>query len=90
MQKLIRYIFSNSCKTEVSDFEYFGSQTLSEQLSKEGFIIELPAAGHRTEFASSYKSNKPGPVVAFLAEYDTLAGCGHNVFGATFLSFYQC
>lgn len=74
-------------KPEVSDFEYFASQTLSEQLKKEGFEIELPAAGHRTGFASTYKSNKPGPTVVFLAEYDALAGlghgCGHNVFGAT-------
>lgn len=74
-------------KPEVSDFEYFASQTLSEQLKKEGFEIELPAAGHRTGFAATYKSNKPGPTVVFLAEYDTLAGlghgCGHNVFGAT-------
>ena len=29
-------------KPEVSDFEYFASQTLSEQLKKEGFEIELP------------------------------------------------
>ena len=54
---------------------------------KEGFEIELPAAGHRTGFAATYKSNKPGPTVVFLAEYDALAGlghgCGHNVFGAT-------
>ena len=74
-------------KPEVSDFEYFASQALSEQLKKEGFEIELPAAGHRTGFAATYKSNKPGPTVAFLAEYDALAGlghgCGHNVFGAT-------
>lgn len=74
-------------KLEVSDFEYFASQTLSEQLKKEGFEIELPAAGHRTGFAATYKSNKPGPTVVFLAEYDALAGlghgCGHNVFGAT-------
>ncbi len=74
-------------KPEVSDFEYFASQTLSEQLKKEGFEIELPAAGHRTGFAATYKSNKPGPTVVFLAEYDVLAGlghgCGHNVFGAT-------
>ena len=27
-------------KPEVSDFEYFASQTLSEQLKKEGFEIE--------------------------------------------------
>lgn len=74
-------------KPEVSDFEYFASQTLSEQLKKEGFEIELLAAGHRTGFAATYKSNKPGPTVVFLAEYDALAGlghgCGHNVFGAT-------
>lgn len=74
-------------KPEVSDFEYFASQTLSEQLKKGGFEIELPAAGHRTGFAATYKSNKPGPTVVFLAEYDALAGlghgCGHNVFGAT-------
>lgn len=74
-------------KPEGSDFEYFASQTLSEQLKKEGFEIELPAAGHRTGFAATYKSNKPGPTVVFLAEYDALAGlghgCGHNVFGAT-------
>lgn len=74
-------------KPEVSDFEYFASQTLSEQLKKEGFEIELPAAGHRTGFAATYKSNKPGPTVVFLVEYDALAGlghgCGHNVFGAT-------
>lgn len=74
-------------KPEVSDFEYFASQTLSEQLKKEGFEIELPAAGHRTGFAATYKSNKLGPTVVFLAEYDALAGlghgCGHNVFGAT-------
>ena len=74
-------------KPEVSDFEFFASETLSGQLKKEGFEIELPAAGHRTGFAARYKSGKPGPVVAFLAEYDALAGlghgCGHNVFGAT-------
>lgn len=74
-------------KPEVSDFEFFASETLSGQLKKEGFEIELPAAGHRTGFVARYKSGKPGPVVAFLAEYDALAGlghgCGHNVFGAT-------
>ena len=56
-------------KPEVSDFEYFASQTLSEQLKKEGFEIELPAAGHRTGFAATYKSNKPGPTVVFLVNF---------------------
>ena len=74
-------------KPEVSNYEFFASETLSDQLRSIGFTIELPAAGHRTGFAATYKSGKPGPTVAFLAEYDALAGlghgCGHNIFGAT-------
>ena len=73
-------------KPEVSNYEFFASETLSNQLKSIGFEIELPAAGHRTGFAARYKSGKPGPTVVFLAEYDALAGlghgCGHNVFGA--------
>ena len=73
-------------KPEVSNYEFFASKTLSDQLRSIGFEIELPAAGHRTGFAASYKSGKEGPTVVFLAEYDALAGlghgCGHNVFGA--------
>ncbi|MBQ9048273.1 MAG: M20 family metallopeptidase [Solobacterium sp.] len=74
-------------KPEVSNYEFFASETLSNQLKAEGFEIELPAAHQRTGFAAYYKSGKPGPVIAFLAEYDALAGlghgCGHNIFGAT-------
>ncbi len=73
-------------RPEVSNYEFFASETLSEQLREEGFEIELPAAHQRTGFAAYYKSQKPGPVIAFLAEYDALAGlghgCGHNLFGA--------
>ena len=61
-------------KPEVSDFEFFACDTLSSQLEKEGFTIEKPAAGHRTAFAASYKSSKPGPVVVVLSEYDALGG----------------
>lgn len=74
-------------KPEVSNYEFFACETLSKALEKIGFQIELPAAGHRTGFAASYKSKKPGPVICFLAEYDALTGighgCGHNLFGAT-------
>ena len=72
---------------EVSNYEFFASEILSTQLKEEGFEIELPAAHQRTGFAAYYKTGKPGPVVALLAEYDALAGlghgCGHNIFGAT-------
>ena len=74
-------------KPEVSNYEFFASETLTNQLKGEGFEIELPAAHQRTGFAAYYKSGKPGPVVVLLAEYDALAGlghgCGHNIFGAT-------
>lgn len=74
---------------EVSNYEFFACERLSKQLEKEGFTVKVDVAGHRTGFAASYKAQKPGPVLAFLAEYDALAGlghgCGHNIFGATSL-----
>lgn len=74
-------------KPEVSNYEFFASKTLSEQLSKEGFDVKLDVAGHPTGFDARYKSSKPGPTIVFYAEYDALPGighaCGHNLFGAT-------
>ena len=70
---------------EVSNYEFHAQAVLSEQLEKEGFSVVRDVAGHRTGFDARYSSNKPGPVIAFLAEYDALAGighaCGHNLFG---------
>lgn len=74
-------------KPEVSNYEFFASKRLADQIAAVGFQVEMPAAGHRTGFAARYQSKKPGPVLVFLAEYDALAGlghgCGHNLFGAT-------
>lgn len=74
-------------KPEVSNYEFFSSDILATQLEKEGFTVTKDVAGHRTAFDARYKSNKEGPTVAFLAEYDALPGighaCGHNLFGAT-------
>ena len=60
---------------------------LTEQLRREGFDVAVDVAGHPTGFTATYRAEKPGPVLAFLAEYDALAGlghgCGHNLFGAT-------
>lgn len=76
-------------KPETSNHEYFACGVLSEQLKKEGFEVKVDVAGHPTGFTGVYKSAKPGPVLAFLAEYDALTGlghgCGHNLFGATSL-----
>ena len=72
---------------EVSNYEFFASETLSNKLKEEGFDVEVDVAGHRTGFDARYKSGKPGPTIAFLAEYDALPGighaCGHNIFGTT-------
>lgn len=74
-------------KPEVSNYEFFASETLSNQLKKEGFEVKLDVAGHRTGFDARYKSQKDGPVIVFYAEYDALQGlghgCGHNLFGVT-------
>lgn len=74
-------------KPEVSNYEYFACETLSQQLIVEGFEVKVNVAGHRTGFDARYRASKHGPTVAFLAEYDALEGighaCGHNLFGAT-------
>ena len=74
-------------RPEVSNYEFFACERLSNQLKAEGFDVKVDVAGHRTGFAASYRAAKPGPVVVFLAEYDALGGighaCGHNLFGAT-------
>ena len=74
---------------ETSNHENFACGLLSETLKKEGFEVTVNVAGHLTGFTGVYRSGKPGPVLAFLAEYDALAGlghgCGHNLFGATSL-----
>lgn len=72
---------------EVSNYEFYACEHLSQQLAAEGFDIRVDVAGHRTGFTACYKAEKPGPVMVFLAEYDALGGlghgCGHNLFGAT-------
>ena len=74
---------------EVSNHEFYACKRLSEQLIREGFQVKVDVAGHPTGFSASYRSEKQGPVLVFLAEYDALAGlghgCGHNLFGATSL-----
>ena len=74
-------------RPEVSNYEFFACERLSNQLKAEGFDVKVDVAGHRTGFSASYRAARPGPVVVFLAEYDALGGfghaCGHNLFGAT-------
>ena len=66
--------------------EYYAVDVLTQFLSRHGFMVEHSVAGLETAFVARYKGNKPGPRIAFLAEYDALPGvghgCGHNLIGA--------
>ena len=72
---------------ELGNQEVFASGLLMQELTKYGFEIEQDIAGHQTGFIAEYHSNKPGPTIGFLAEYDALPGlghaCGHNIIGTT-------
>ncbi|MEQ2526744.1 M20 family metallopeptidase [Bacillaceae bacterium CLA-AA-H227] len=72
---------------EIGNEEFFASSLLTELLEKEGFALEKAVAGHETSFVARKRSDKPGPSIAFLAEYDALPGighaCGHNIIGTT-------
>ncbi len=66
------------------EFQAMGWQV--ELYRKHGFEIETGLGGLKTSFLARRKGKSPGPVIAFLAEYDALAGighaCGHNIIAA--------
>lgn len=70
---------------ELGHEEFKASALLVEELQKHGFNVEVGTAGLPTAFTGVYESEKPGPSIAYLAEYDALAGlghaCGHNLIG---------
>ncbi|HAQ07586.1 MAG TPA: amidohydrolase [Bacillus bacterium] len=74
-------------RPEIGNEEFFASERLISILKNEGFEVEKAVAGHETSFVARKKSNKPGPSIAFLAEYDALPGIGHasghNIIGTT-------
>lgn len=69
----------------MSNYEFFSSKLLADTLSANGFDVKIDVANHRTGFTAVKKSDKKGPVLVFLAEYDALEGlghgCGHNLIG---------
>ncbi|MHB0880484.1 M20 family metallopeptidase [Paenibacillus sp. SEL1] len=62
---------------ELGNEEFLAAARLKEELVFHGFEVQAPVLGIETAFIATYKSAKPGPVVAFLAEYDALKGLGH-------------
>ncbi|WP_438822755.1 M20 family metallopeptidase [Oceanobacillus alkalisoli] len=74
-------------KPEIGNQEFFASDLHIKNLSDEGFKVDKAVAGHETSFYAIKESGKPGPTIAYLAEYDALPGlghaCGHNIIGTS-------
>ena len=66
--------------------EVLASRLHTEFLERHGFAVTRNLCGFATGYRGDFKSGKPGPHVAFLAEFDALPelghGCGHNLVGA--------
>lgn len=72
---------------ETGNNEYYANEILTTLLTRHGFTVTSNVAGHETAFYAVKRGAKPGPTVAYLAEYDALIdighACGHNIIGVT-------
>ncbi|KMY54068.1 amidohydrolase [Bacillus sp. FJAT-27231] len=72
---------------ELGDQEYESMKLLVDYLRSYDFEVETGIVDRPTAFRAEFSSSKPGPTIAYLAEYDALPvighGCGHNLI-ATF------
>lgn len=72
---------------ELGNEEVISSGLHMDLLRKYGFHVNSGYKEIPTAFRAEYQSGKPGPVIAYMAEYDALPGighgCGHNILGAT-------
>lgn len=70
---------------ELGDKEFKSMELLTDFLTEHQFNIETGIVNRPTAFKAEFKSDKPGPAIAYLAEYDALPevghGCGHNLIG---------
>ncbi|SMP62516.1 M20 family metallopeptidase [Anoxynatronum buryatiense] len=72
---------------ELAFQEHLASEKTALLLEQEGFQVNRGIGGMTTSIKAVYDSGKPGPTVAFLAEYDALPeighACGHNLIAAS-------
>ncbi|WP_047981002.1 M20 family metallopeptidase [Ornithinibacillus contaminans] len=70
---------------ELGDQEFESMKLLVTLLQNHGFEVETGLVDRPTAFKAVFPSGKPGPTIAYLAEYDALPGvghgCGHNLIG---------
>ena len=71
---------------ELGNEEVLASGLHMDLLKQYGFDVTAGYLEIPTAFRAEYRSGKPGPVIAYMAEYDALPGighgCGHNILGA--------
>ncbi len=83
LSQLSRYIHDNP---ELGYEEKKACAAHAALLRNHGFSVEEGYLDIPTAFRAEYDSKKPGPTIAYLAEYDALPeighGCGHNILGA--------
>jgi amidohydrolase len=72
---------------ETGNNEYYANKVLTELLEQADFEVTSNVAGHETAFYAVKDSGRPGPTIAYLAEYDALIdighACGHNIIGVS-------
>ncbi|WP_409344059.1 M20 family metallopeptidase [Paenibacillus sp. MBLB4367] len=73
-KQISAYIGANP---ELGNEEFLAAERLTDELAFQGFDVKRGTLGLDTAFIASYDSGKPGPVVAFLSEYDALPELGH-------------
>jgi amidohydrolase len=83
---LIRISDTIHATPELGFEEHQATALLTRALEEAGFTVERGVADMDTAFVATLNGNEAGPTVAFLAEYDALAGlghaCGHNLIAA--------
>lgn len=68
---------------ELGNQEHNSMRLLADFLQSHEFEVQTGLVERETSFRAIFDSKKPGPTIAFLAEYDALPGvghgCGHNM-----------
>lgn len=80
--EISKYIYNNP---QLGNEEFKAVDKLTSFLRENNFSVEVGIIEKPTAFRGVYKSNKEGPNIGFLCEYDALPeighGCGHNMIG---------
>jgi amidohydrolase len=72
--EMANHIYDNP---ELSQKEFKTVDYLVEELKKNGFAVQKGAGTLETAFRAEFDTQKKGPSVAFIAEYDALPKMGH-------------